>query len=213
VKARLVYHFTHTDNLDGVLSAGALRCDAMVEAAGALARETADRDLKARRRTVAVQGAGGTLSEYVPFYFAPRSPMLLRVATGRVEDYRGGQDPLVFVVADVDELFAAGLEVMATDGHPVSPLSRFLPDRDEIESAVDWELMTEEYWNDTADDGDRMRRRQAELLVRREVPLAAVRGFAVRTDSTERAVAAKVRAAGVGLPVLVRPSFYYQGKP
>ena len=134
---RLAYHFTHIDNLDSVLSAGALQCDLVVQASRALARETADRDLKDRRRTVAVPGTGGMLADYVPFYFAPRSPMLLRVATGRVEGYSGGQDPLVFVVADLDHLLGSGLQVVGTDGHPVSPLSCFLADRDAIEFAVD----------------------------------------------------------------------------
>ena len=65
-------------------AAGALRCDAEVQTAGALARETADPDLKDRRRSVAVPGTGQVLADYVPFYVAPRSPTLLRVATGRV---------------------------------------------------------------------------------------------------------------------------------
>ena len=126
MKQRLAYHFTHLDNLGAVLEGGSLLCDSAVQVDNVLVRETADPDLKLRRRRVAVPDSGRVLADYVPFYFSPRSPMLLRVATGQVPGYNGGQDPLVFVVVDIDRVLAAGHTLMATDGHPVSPLTRFL---------------------------------------------------------------------------------------
>lgn len=73
--------------------------------------------------------------------------------------------------------------------------------------------MEPEYWNNTDEDGDRMRRRQAEVLVLGELPIASALGFAVRTEAAAAIVVAKTVAAGIDLPVLVRPGFYYVGKP
>jgi O-acetyl-ADP-ribose deacetylase (regulator of RNase III) len=47
--------------------------------------------------------------------------------------------------------------------------------------------MEPEYWNNTDEDGDRMRRRQAEFLVLGELPLASALGFAVRTKAARSA--------------------------
>jgi hypothetical protein len=209
---RLAYHFTHIDNLDAVFLHRALCCDSIVQASGTLARETADLEMKERRRNVEVP-VGGVLADYVPFYFAPLSPMMLNLATGRIPGYEQGQTPFVFVVVDVDDVIRSGAACVATDGHPVSPFTSFLNDREAIEDGVDWDLMRETYWNDTDDDGDRMRRRQAEFLVRDTLPIAAILGLGVRTDTMKGAVESKATAAGLQVQVLVRPGFYYVNKP
>jgi len=41
----------------------------------------------------------GCVADYVPFYFAPRSPMLYKLHKGGVPNYTGGQDPLVYLVS------------------------------------------------------------------------------------------------------------------
>jgi len=209
----LAYHFTHISNLTGILEVGELRCDALVEASGVLATETADPELKERRRRFPVPcGPGGCLANYVPFYFAPRSPMLLRVATGRVPNYSEGQDPLVFVVVDAD-LVATQYPVVMTDGHPVALLSTFFTDPAEFDARLDWQVMNATHWADTDANGDRMRRRQAELLVLHHIALGDTLGLACRTEATKLAVEQLLDASDRSMRVEVRPSFYYEGKP
>jgi ssDNA thymidine ADP-ribosyltransferase, DarT len=215
LKRRLAYHFTHVSNLAEIVNDGELRSDSLVSSSGSLSVEVGDPAVKAKRRKFVVPVLpGGVLADYVPFYFAPRSPMLLRAASGRVPGFVGKQDELVFVVVDLDSLIAAGYSLVVTDGHPVARLTQFLPDRLSVETAVDWDLMDEQIWADTEADGDRLRRRQAELLVRDRVRLTEVLGFAVRTVSSQAAVVALLGGSlSTALPVLVRPGFYYEGKP
>ncbi|MCU1494276.1 MAG: hypothetical protein JWO62_2040 [Acidimicrobiaceae bacterium] len=210
---RRAFHFTHLDNLERIVASGEIACDSIVSVEGLLAIETADPNLKGRRREVAVPcGPGGVLADYVPFYFAPRSPMLLRVATGRVPDYSAGQDPLVFLVGDVDALVASRHAVM-TDGHPVSPITKFTANAADLDGLVDWPLMQAQMWNDTDEDGDRMRRRQAELLVHQRVAVTDLLGLGCRVAATAERVAGLLSRARIEIPVLVRPHFYYEGKP
>lgn len=215
LKRRLAYHFTHVLNLPRILSDGELRSDSLVSSLGSLSVEISDPEVKAKRRQFVVPiPPGGVLADYVPFYFAPRSPTLFRAASGRVPGFDGGQDELVFLVVDLDSLIAFGRSVVVTDGHPIACLTLFLPDRHSVEEGVDWELMDKLRWADTEADGDRLRRRQAELLVQQSVPLGEVLGFAVRSEKTQEVVAALLRDSPFAhLPVLVRSAFYYVGKP
>lgn len=69
-----VYHFTHIDHLAGIIADG-LVCD--TEVAGALTQEVGNHGIKASRRRIPVKaGPGGVVADYVPFYFAPRCPMM-----------------------------------------------------------------------------------------------------------------------------------------
>jgi hypothetical protein len=60
--------------------------------------------------------------------------------------------------------------------------TRFTTQVGELTAMVDWPLMTETYWKNTPEDSDRVRRRSAEFLVHRELPVTALLGYAVRTQ-------------------------------
>ena len=74
---------------------------------------------------------------------------------------------------------------------------------------IDWPLMTSRFWNDTASDGDRKRRRQAEFLVYQFCPWQVIRNIGV-IDAT---VAGEVEALIHGAPhrplVNVERNWYY----
>jgi len=76
-----VYHVTHVSNLPGMLADGGLTCVAKLRQRGASAyRDIAYPHIQDRRANKGVPcGPGGTLADYVPFYFAPRSPMLYTI--------------------------------------------------------------------------------------------------------------------------------------
>ncbi len=75
----LLFHFTHVDNVASVARAGLL-CDSALDATNPDFIEVANRDIKKRRRSQPVRaGPGGVVADYVPFYFAARSPERLSV--------------------------------------------------------------------------------------------------------------------------------------
>lgn len=79
-----IYHFTSIDHLPSIIERG-LRCDNDTATAGLLSVEVGNRGIKERRRRREVLvPPGGAVASYVPFYFAPRSPMLARYSTVRV---------------------------------------------------------------------------------------------------------------------------------
>ena len=116
----LIYHITHLGNLEGIIRAGGLAAKTLLQ------REQVDhvsiayehiQDRRARMRVAC--GPGGMLHDYVPFYFAPRSPMLYTIHRGNVPSFPEGQTPVLHLVADVDAVVAARLPYVFTDGHAV----------------------------------------------------------------------------------------------
>lgn len=209
----LIYHFTHLDNLKSILAEGRLVADNLATAM--LATDVGDSEIKqARRQRPVPCPPGGVVADYVPFYFAPRSPMMYRIACdhrdGVAGRYPGGDDPLIYLVSSVDRVAAAGLPWVASDGNCAVSITRFTTDLADLAGHVDWPLMDEEIWKNTPDDPDRRRRRMAEFLVHREFPVDGLAGFAVRTDHRERELRRLLRAADmIDAYVVVRPTWYY----
>lgn len=98
-----VYHITHVDNLESIVASGQLDCDNACAAKRIESVSIAYDNLKGQRAVKLVDvAAGGTLADYVPFYFAPRSPMLYVIANGYLENYAGGQEEIVHLVSSVE---------------------------------------------------------------------------------------------------------------
>ncbi|MEV4770132.1 type II toxin-antitoxin system toxin DNA ADP-ribosyl transferase DarT [Micromonospora humida] len=208
-----IMHFTHVDNLPAILGTGKLIADSAV--GRHLVTEVGSVEIKTSRRSRSVTcPPGGFVADYVPFYFAPRSPMMYRIAKdhqdGKAGLYPGGDDPLVYLVSSVDRVHRAGLPWVASDGNCAHLLTRFSGSLDGLVPLVDWPLMREMFWNNTPEDQDRMRRRMAEFLVHREFPLALVVGYVVRTTTREAQLRRLLGSAGIINPyVVVRPNWYY----
>lgn len=204
----LLYHFTHVDNLWSIIHDG-LWSDSEVSASS-LAVDVGDQGVKRLRRHRRVPvPPGGVTADYVPFYFAPQSPMMFVISRDRVDGYSGGLDPLVYMVTTPEAIVATGGVVVISDGNCASRFTTFSSDLTELDDLVDWEVIDEQYWRDTDEDGDRKRRRQAELLVHRHVPWKAVTQLATRTKPMLNRVRAILSGAGVDLAVNQRRDWYY----
>jgi hypothetical protein len=162
--------------------------------------------MPARRRTGAVLAP--IASEACP-YFAPRSPMLFRLERGHGEGQGDGQRPLIYVVADSDRVVAVGLQCVFSDGNAAHGLTRFFADLGHMSTIVDWELMEAVVWANTPEDGDRVRRRQAEFLVHGAVSLELIDELAVFDETVRLRVEELLAQAGRALPVVVRRDWYF----
>lgn len=202
------YHITHLDNLQAMAAAGAIKCDKRCLAEDVGRRSIAHQHIKARRdRTSVTVAKGGTLSDYVPFYLAPRSPMLYAIDGGYVQGYDGGQREVVHLAVAVAEV-ARPDEFVVTDGHAELALSSQFGTLEGLDE-VDWNIMHTNYWRDTDDDGDRKRRRQAEFLVYDTVPFAAVRVIGVRDLEARARVVAALDGSEFEPAICIRKDWYY----
>jgi len=148
------------------------------------------------------------LADYVPFYFAPRSPMLYTINRGNVEGYQEGQRPIVHLVSSAEAVRAAGLSFAFTDGHADMDISHFFNDLQDLER-VDWNVMSSKYWSDTLGDGDRKRRRQAEFLVYQFFPITRIETIGVINQNMADRVTQFIETLGLELSVQAQPTWYY----
>ena len=159
-------------------------------------------------RTIVEVAPGGTLGDYVPFYFGPRSPMLFTYSKGNVPGTSGNQDEIIYFVTEAEYLASKGYEIVFTDGHPITEPKAFFNDLKDIDE-VDLALMKSKYWSDTDADPDRKRRRQAEFLVRGKLAWEDISGIAVRTPAMHAWVEEALRDTPYTPPCILKPTWYY----
>ena len=149
------------------------------------------------------------VAEYVPFYFAARSPMLYVITKGQVPTYQAGQEDIVYLVTSVETVWQIGVPFVFTDRNAALDYARFDSDPSRLDDLIDWDLMEGRMWNDDPGHPDRKERRMAELLVHRRVPWDAVlRVGAFDTARRSRAEAILTRVSE-RTPVRVERGWYY----
>jgi hypothetical protein len=205
----LIYHITHTSNLDSILAANGLYSCSYVHANNVGYTNIAHSNIQDRRARFPVPlPPFGFVHDYVPFYFAPRSPMLYAIAKGIVKGYTGGQSEVIYLVTSAERIHTANIPYVFTDGHAVVAFSEYYNSPHDLQH-IDWDVMRSQYWRDTPQDNDRTRRRQAEFLAHNYVPLNLFGGIAVRNISQQTSVAQKLSRAGLSVPVNLQTDWYY----
>ena len=145
--------------------------------------------------------AEGAIGEHVAFYFAGHSPMLLKIKNGTGIPQHHQRD-VVYIVVRFQRLLDLGLPYVVTDGHAKNSITRTFVTPEGLEQ-VDWEAVGAREWNNTEGDRDRMRRKQAECLVRGQVPREAIEALGVFDADREREVSDLVARAGLAIKVKV----------
>ena len=152
--------------------------------------------------TVRITPPNGNLGDYIPFYFAGHSPMLLNIKNGSRGIKQLPQKDLVYVVCRISGIIEHCPEWCFTDGHAKNHLTRFYNHTDDL-ITLDWDVISMQYWHDTEDDYDRMRRKQAEFLVKGHVPANCICGLIVLTPEQEERANAIQQQIGTNIPIYV----------
>jgi hypothetical protein len=191
----VVWHFTHKDNLQGIVDDNALLPSTMK----APAVNVANTGIKGRRATIRVRPDGtypeATVAQHVPFYIAAKSPMLYSISKGH-EEYRGGTADLVFLGAVLGDIAASGLTWCVSNGNAAVAFTEFSRQLPTLGSFVDFPLLQQRIWKNVPEDMNRMSRRAAELLVLGPVPLSLISMVAAKTEPVVTRAQAQMSAVG-----------------
>lgn len=204
----IVWHFTHVDNLPGIVGQGGLLPDSAVTPAAHVAND----EVKERRRHKTVKPHPSypvsMVSDHVPFYIAAKSPMLFVVCRGYGQ-YQGGAGPLVHLGVGLGEILDAGLTWCASDGNAAATFTQFSSNVTELASFVDFDLLCQRDWYNTADDADRKGRRSAEILIHGPLPIELISHVCTSTEATMTKAQALLATVGGTREYSVQPQMYY----
>ncbi len=206
-----IFRLVHIESLDVLLRRGGLHAPQHTPNDGLPYRAIHNVDIQAERRVRPIPcGPGGTIHDYVSFYFGYLSPMLLQLKTGRVADYQEGQEPLIYLVASVQTVVEGGVPFVFSDGHGIAAFTSWYSDVAALDK-VDWDMVYQRYWVDSVDDMDRQRRKQAEFLVYRFCPWALIEEIVVVNSKTKDRVESVFSLLDMSLrrDVTVRSGWYY----
>ncbi len=125
-KKALIFRITHINNVPWLLKNG-LHCKNAEkfdpEFVGIGNRELID---KRASRTVPI-APGGTLADYIPFYFTPFSMMMYNIKTGYGGVARHQSSDVVILVSSLRGLAEKGVSAIYTDRHAYLKTSKFSP--------------------------------------------------------------------------------------
>ncbi len=204
----LIFRITHRDNVLWILDHG-LHCgNSAVRDPNFIA--IGNQDLIERRRSRAVPGSfGGTLCDYVPFYFTPHSPMLYNIKTGWGGITKRANEEIVIFVASLFDLRRRDIPFVFADRHAYLAAAQFYSNLDRLDQ-IQWTMLRERDFRNNPDDPSRKERYQAEALIYRHLPIDCLLGVVGFDDHTTRRIEQGVKVRHLDLRVVMKPGWYFQ---
>jgi hypothetical protein len=184
-----LFHISAIANLPAICVAQELLSKNLGAAAGINYQNIAHAGAQGARAQRAVPNPpGGLVHDFVPFYFAPRSPMLFAINKGAVAGCDWRQENILH--------FETTVSAVAWD---------LITEQPRLDGFC-------QYWQNNISNPryvDRMERRQAEFLVKDRVPLTQITRIGVFDAVKQHEVETILAQYGVYLPVEVMRAWYF----
>lgn len=170
----LIFRIVHRDNLRWILDHG-------LHARNGKALDPDYRDIgnldliQKRSKRVVEIGPGGTLGDYVPFYFTPFSIMMYNIHTGYGVPRVKNED-IVILVSSLFKVLELGIPFVFTNQHAYPVMAEYFDDPDDLDE-VDWDILNRKDFRHDPDDPGKKERYQAEALVWKHLPLEGFLGI------------------------------------
>jgi hypothetical protein len=202
----LIFRITHIQNLEFVVSNG-LHCrNSKVKDPNFV--EIGNPDLIAKRARRPVPCApGGTLGDYIPFYFTPYTPMLLNIKTGYHGMKQTPMKDIAILVTSLRTLKEKGIAFVFSDRHAYLEAAEFSNDLDDL-NRIDWKMLNGRDFKRDPDNPGKFERYQAEALVHKSMPMDALLGIACFGEQQRERIEPILDAAAVKIDLKALPGWY-----
>ena len=192
----LIFRIVHRNNIGPVLNEG---CHCRSKMDGAKYVEIGNPELIQKRiGRVVPCGPGGTLSDYVPFYFTPYSPMLYNIKTGYNGIQKRPMRDILILVSSLHHLVKLGVPFVFSDRHAYLRFAQFSNDLADLNWIIWPTLQVRDF---KRDDSDKFEKYQAEALVHKHVPLSALLGILCYDSIVQAEVKADAEKVGAKIKV------------
>jgi ssDNA thymidine ADP-ribosyltransferase, DarT len=203
----LIFRITHRDNIPWILANGlhcrnSNRLDPNFVSIGNASL------INDRQRVIVRSPPGGTLSDYIPFYFTSHSVMLYNIKTGHRGVQQRRNDEIVILVSALPKLIEDQITFVFTDQHARLAAAEFYNDMAKLDK-IDWKILRNRDFKRDDNDLEKMDRYQAEALVHRHLPTSSLLGMACYNTQERDRVDTLVREASLNLRVICQPGLYF----
>ncbi len=203
-----LYRIVHINNLEYILKLSKLTCSN---------HKQTDKDFIGIGDSTLIQSRDekqipiephGSFNDYVSFYFGKRSPMLYNIQHGYNNVTKRKPEEIIYLVTSFNEIKKQKVFFVFTDGHGYHHLSQFFNTEEELNN-VDWNTINLNQWNDTEEDPDRKRRKQAEFLVYHELSISAIIAIVVYNQHAKDTVEKILKSHNIKINIFVKQNWYY----
>lgn len=203
----LIFRIMHISNLPWMLDHG-LHCRNSTDSDPNF-RSIGNPDLIARRhhRPVPIP-PGGTLSDYVPFYFTPYSIMLYNIKTGYGGVPRLPNNELVILVSSLRKVAEMGLPFVFTNQHAHPVTAEYFNTLEDLRR-VDWPLLQSRNFRHDPEDPGKKERYQAEALVHRHLPVTGLLGVGCHNAGVQEYLQGELKKRNMTFEIVARPNWYF----
>jgi hypothetical protein len=199
----LIFRIVHRDNLDQLLENG---CRCKSDAGSEKYVDIGNKELIQKRTGRLVPcGPGGALSDYVPFYFTPYSPMLYNIKTGYNGIQKQPLTEILILVASLRQMEKNGTKFVFSDRHAYLKAALFSSNLRDLDRII-WPVLQER--NFRKDDIQRFEKYQAEALIHKHVPLSALSGIVCFNQTVKASVQAALNVRKLDTTVLAKSEWY-----
>ncbi len=200
---KYAFRITHIDNISHIIKYGLTTSDSPYRNSNYVS--IGDSQIIDIRKSIQYEGIKA--NECIPFYFGPRSPMLYVIQHGYNGVEQQSPEKIVYCVLRLSDIIESNLECFFTNGHALSALTDFFGKESLkfVDEIIDYNDVYAKYWNSDI-DLDLKRRKEAELLIKTDIPAKYIKGYVVYNNKAK----AILQAYGIAEEMIkVAPNYYF----
>jgi hypothetical protein len=199
-----IFHITHIDNLNSIINEDCIWSDHRRIQRNLGNTNIGYNHIKQRRMRHPVTVAQrGTLGQYVPFNFCPRSVMLYVVNQGH-ENYSGGQFNVLHLVSSIGDVISANRDWFFTDRHADLGYALQKDNLRDI-NVLNWAAINARQWADP----DIKELKQSEFLVYDYLPWDCIQEIGVVSNKIRLLAQNMINSCTHRPRISVNPAWYY----
>lgn len=203
----LIFRIVHRDNVPWILNHGLhWRNSRKIDPDYV---EIGNPDLISRRNHRPVpKPPGGTLSDYVPFYFPPFSPMLFNITTGWGGIRKRESAEIVIMVAKLRDLKKRNVQFLFTDRHAYLVAAQFYSELGRLDQ-IDWAMLQRRDFRNDQEDPSKKEKYQAEALIYKYLPVNGLAGLVNYSDEVKLSIDQELKKRAMTVKVVKKPDWYF----
>lgn len=201
-----IFRIIHRDNLPWILDHG-LHCANSRERDPSFVAIGNEEVISMRATRPVGVAPGGTIGDYVAFYFTPCSLMLYNIVTGwRVK--QRARDEIIILVSSLRRVHADGIRFAFTDRNAVLNAALYSNDLADL-SRINWTDLQNRDFKIDPERPDKKEKYMAEALIHQHLPVDSLLGIVCYNAPVESQIKTEIAARHPKINTAIKPGWYF----